>query len=221
MCCRYTLKRLTVAELFRAELADRLAADDPARTPRFNVALTSRMPVITRRPAATLEAMHFGFLLPARPAAPKPVIVANARAESLLDKPAFRDAAQHRRCLVPADGFFEWEKKGADRLPHYFTLKDGQPFFFAGLWEPARDDHPATFCIVTTRPNALLEPIHDRMPVLLGPNSGPAWLGDTPLRPAQLTQLCRPLRADLMTGYRVSPRVNNVRYEASDCIAPL
>jgi len=145
----------------------------------------------------------------------------NARAETLLDKPSFRDAARHRRCLVPADGFYEWEKQGRVRLPHYFTLKGGEPFFFAGLWEPARDDAPAAFCIVTTTPNDLLQHIHDRMPVILGPNSGPVWLGDEPLDPAQLARLCRPLPAEMMTGHRVDPRVNNVRYDAPDCIAPI
>ena len=110
---------------------------------------------------------------------------------------------------------------GNARLPHYFTLQDRRPFFFAGLWEPERDDTPAAFCIVTTTANALLQPIHDRMPVILGPNSGPAWLGDEPLDPAQLARLCRPLPAEMMTGHRVDPRVNNVRYEAPDCITPI
>jgi putative SOS response-associated peptidase YedK len=122
---------------------------------------------------------------------------------------------------VPANGFYEWEKHGTTRLPHYFTLRDIPAFFFAGLWEPETATTPATFAIVTTAPNALLGAIHDRMPVILGPNSGPAWLGDEPLPPARLAQLCRPFAADRMTGHRVDPRVNNVRYEAPDCIAPV
>lgn len=216
MCLRYSLTALVIAE-FHALMAESAAA---GWTPRYNVALTSRMPVIRRRQAkAELELMHFGFLLPARATTERPLLVGNARAESILDKPAFRDAVQHRRCLIPADGFYEWEKRGATRLPHYFTLQDRRPFFFAGIWEPERNETPAAFCIVTTTPNPLLAAIHDRMPVILGPNSGPAWLGDEALAPARLAQLCRPLPADKMTGHRVDPRVNNARYEAPDCIA--
>jgi putative SOS response-associated peptidase YedK len=218
MCNRYSLKSLDALKAFYEELAD-CAADD--WTPRYNVALTSRMPVITKRAKPTLEAMHFGFKFPARTPGEKPMLLANARAETALAKPGFRDAALHRRCLVPADGFYEWEKSGTTRLPHYFSLKSGRPFFFAGLWEPARDGTPAAFCIVTTTANALLQPIHERIPVMLGPNSGPAWLGDEPVDPVQFARLCRPLSADMMTGHRVDPRMNHVRHEAPDCVAAI
>ena len=217
MCLRYSLIELAI-DAWSEAMAEAAGIE---WHPRYNVALTSRMPVITKRTKPVLELMNFGFVRPAHRATGRPTILGNARAETLLAKPSFRDATQHRRCLVPADGFYEWEKAGATRLPHYFALKDGQPFFFAGLWEPAQDDTPAAFCIVTTKPNALLQPIHDRMPVILGPNSGPAWLGDQPLDPVQLARLCRPLPAGRMTGHRVNPRVNNARYEASDSVAPV
>ena len=91
------------------------------------------MPVIIKRtPKPRLEAMNSGLILPAPTPAARPVIMGNARADTLLDKPSFRDAARHRRCLVPADGFHAWEKQGRLRLPHYFTLKEDRPFFFAG-----------------------------------------------------------------------------------------
>ena len=219
MCLRYSLPKLALAA-FNEDLGEAAEmAGDWALG--YNIALTRRMPVVVKRPKPKLEALSFGLLLPARPPGHKPLIIGNARAETLLDKPSFHDAARHRRCLVPADGFYEWEKHGNARLPHYFTLQDRRPFFFAGLWEPERDDTPAAFCIVTTTANALLQPIHDRMPVILGPNSGPAWLGDEPLDPAQLARLCRPLPTEMMTGHRVDPRVNNVRYEAPDCITPI
>lgn len=215
MCLRYSLTALVIAE-FHALMAESAGV---GWTPRYNVALTSRMPVIWRlQTKAELGLMHFGFLLPARSAAGRPMLIGNARSETILAKPSFREAAQLRRCLIPADGFYEWEKQGDTRLPHYFTLRDRQPFFFAGLWEPATAGTPAAFCIVTTTPNPLLAAIHDRMPVILGPNSGPAWLGDEPLAPARLAQLCRPLPADKMTGQRVDPRVNNARYESPDCV---
>lgn len=221
MCLRYSLVQLAI-DAWNQAMAEAAAAAGIEWQPRYNVTLTTRMPVIRRRQTkAVLELMHFGFTLPARTDADRPLLIGNARAETLSAKPAFRDAARHRRCLIPADGFYEWEKQGAARLPHYFTLKDRQPFFFAGLWEPESAGTPDAFCIVTTTPNPLLAAIHDRMPVILGPNSGPAWLGDEPLEPARLAQLCRPLPADKMTGHRVDPRVNNARYEAPDCIAPV
>jgi putative SOS response-associated peptidase YedK len=222
MCYRYSLTTLAGIAEFDEQLAEAAAAAGLEWQPRYNVALTSRMPVIKRRQArAGLELMHFGFMLPARSATGRPLLVGNARAETILDQPSFRAAAQHRRCLIPADGFYEWEKQGDARRPHYFTLQDRRPFFFAGIWEPATAAAPAVFCIVTTTPNPLLAAIHDRMPVILGPNSGPAWLGDEPLAPARLAQLCRPLPADKMAAHRVDPRVNNARYEAPDCIVPV
>lgn len=219
MCTRYSLKDLAAAvAIFHEQLAE--AAED--WTPRYNVALTQKMPVVTRRAGRTrLESMSFGFVPPPRAPGERPPVLGNARAETLLAKPAFQDAAQHRRCLIPADGFYEWEKQGDTRLPHYFTLRERSPFFLAGLWEPGQGDRPGAFCIVTTAPNPLLATIHDRMPVMLGPNSGPAWLGDEPLAPARMAQLCRPLSADRMTAHRVDPRMNSVRYEAADCVAPV
>lgn len=221
MCYRYTLTDLMALRALLEASALGVDFDLTHLKPRYNVALTSLMPVITRRGQPRMETMRFGLTLPAHTANAKPLLVANARAETLLAKATFRDATQHRRCLVPADGFYEWEKQGRTRLPHYFALKTGRSFFFAGLWEPERADTPAAFAIVTTAPNALLQPIHDRMPVMLGPNSGPAWLGDEPLAAARLARLGRPLRADLMTGHRVGPRMNNARYEATDCSAPI
>ena len=216
MCNRYTLKSLDALNSFPGELVEGLI--EPWQ-PRYNIALTSLVPVITQRTKPTLETMQFGFNLPTQAADEKTKLLSNARAETALDKPTFRDATRQRRCLVPVDGFYEWEKAGASRLPHYFTLKSGAPFFFAGLWTPAHENGPAAFCIVTTAANALLQPIYHRIPVILGPSSGPLWLGDQPIDRSLFTRLCRPLPAEMMTGHRVDPKVNNVRYEAPDCIA--
>ena len=184
--------------------------------------MTQLMPVVTKRGGRPqLDRLRFGVLAPARIPGERPLLLANARAETLTTKPAFREAARTRRCLVPADGFYEWEKAGTTRLPHYFTLMERRPFFFGGIYEPARGHEPGSFCIVTTSPNPLLAAIHDRMPVLLGPNSGPAWLGDEPLPDARLAQLCRPLPADLMTSHRVDQRMNSVRYESANAMAPV
>jgi putative SOS response-associated peptidase YedK len=221
MCTRYTLQDLALAA-FHEELAVALAEAKMDWQPRYNVAPAQQMPVVIRRTGAlALEKMTFGLTLPGRTDGERPKRLANARAETLLIKPAFRDAARRRRCLVPADGFYEWERADAGPLPHYFYLREHRPFFFAGIWQPKTAATPAAFAIVTTAPNALLRPVHDRMPVLLGPHRGPAWLDDPPLAPARLAQLCRPLPADLMAGHRVDPRVNRVSYEAADCVASI
>lgn len=218
MCHRYSLISLSAVAALHAELAEAIEGWQP----RYNVALTQAMPVVVRHgDRLALERLHFGFLIPPRTASARPLLVGNARAETLRSRPAFREAVRHRRCLVPADGFFEWEKQGSRRLPHYFTLPDRQPFFFAGLWAPATADSPAAFAIVTTTANARVAAIHDRMPVMLGPNSGPQWLGDEPLPEARVGQLCRPLPAEKLAGHRVDPRMNNVRYEMPDAIAPI
>ena len=189
--------------------------------PRYNIAPGQVVPLAVAGKSRYLKAMRWGLI----PSWVKDFSFGegsfNVRAETLMEKTSFKSSFQKRRCLVLADGFYEWEKQGRTRLPHYVTLKSRAAFFFAGLWEPERADTPAAFAIVTTAPNALLQPIHDRMPVMLGPNSGPAWLGDEPLAAAQLARLGRPLRADLMTSHRVDPQVNNVRYEAPDCIASI
>lgn len=218
MCQRYALRSLKAA----VEIFEQLAADAANWTPRYNVALTSLMPVVVQREGrALLERMQFGLLPPARSPADRPLVLGNARAETLLAKPTFRHAAERRRCLVPADGFYEWEKQGDTRLPHFFTLREERPFFFGAVWEPGRDDAPPGFSIVTTVANSVVGAVHDRMPVMLGPNSGPLWLGELPLSEGRLQQLCRPLPAEMMQARRVSPRVNSVRHEAPDCVAPL
>ncbi|HET7535211.1 MAG TPA: SOS response-associated peptidase [Candidatus Didemnitutus sp.] len=218
MCTRYSLTNLQAMR----EMLKELGLNTPeSLSPRFNIAPSQRVPVVTKSGVSRVEEMTFGFTLPARSEAEKPTKLLNARAETLLDRPAFRDATRHRRCLVPADGFYEWGGAGAARLPHYFFLPKHPAFFFAGLWEPATDAVPASFAVVTTTANEVLRPMHDRMPVILGPNSGRNWLGDEPLEANLLARLCRPLPAEMMSSRRVDPRVNNARYEAPDCVQVL
>lgn len=217
MCYRYTLQKLESIAAFENDLARSVPKD---WKPRYNVTLTSRMPVILWENRPVVRDLSFGFTLPPRSSAERPLLLANSRADTLLAKPTFREAVLHRRCLIPADGFYEWEKQGTTRLPHYFYLREHQPFFLAGIWQPAGESTSAEFNIVTTRPNALLQTIHDRMPVILGPNSGRAWLGDKPLEPTLLDRLCRPLQEEMMRSHRVDPRMNNARYQESDCVTP-
>lgn len=152
----------------------------------------------------------------------------NARAEGIAEKPAFRAAFRARRCLVPADGFFEWQASPRRKRPYWVGLKGGTPevptpFAFVGLWErwtKAPDGAPLESCtIVTTEANALLRPIHERMPVILAPADYESWLDlATPLPDA--LALLRPYPAEAMTLHPVSARVNSVRFDDALCIAP-
>ena len=138
----------------------------------------------------------------------------NARAEQAAAKPAYREAFKKRRCLVPADAFYEWQRTDKKtKLPFAFALKGGEPYALAGLWErwqPKEGAALETFTILTTDPNALMEPVHNRMPVILEPRDYARWLepGD-PARPP--ADLLRPFPAEKMTAWRVSERVGNVR----------
>jgi putative SOS response-associated peptidase YedK len=218
MCTRYSLHKLEALQRVLAEFGLALPKE---LKPHYNLPLTTIAPAITRQKGTTaLAPLAFGVLLPPKDAATKPLLLANARSETMLAKGAFKDAAQHRRCLVPADGFFEWEKQGAARLPHYFHRADDAPFFFAGLWRAETAHTPPAFVLVTTQPNELLAPIHDRMPVLLDGERARAWLGDEPLPEPALRELCAPFPAARMASHRVHPRMNSARYEAPDCVTP-
>ncbi|MBI2513046.1 MAG: SOS response-associated peptidase [Opitutae bacterium] len=219
MCTRYSLHDLPAFQRLLKRFGLKMPAELRAI---YNATLTTRMPAIVKRKGAVaLEPLAFGTSLPPKVPGEKPLLLANARAETLLERGAFKDAAQHRRCLVPADGFYEWEKQGKARLPHYFQRRDGDPFFFAGLWRAETAISPPAFAIVTTTPNELVAPLHDRMPVMLSDDeSAHAWLGDAPLPAGQLEALCTPFPADAMRSHRVDPRMNSARHEGLDCIAP-
>ncbi|HYT88298.1 MAG TPA: SOS response-associated peptidase, partial [Gemmataceae bacterium] len=147
----------------------------------------------------------------------------NARAETVADKPAFRAAFRQRRCLIAADGFYEWQKLERRKQPYYFRLRDGQPFAFAGLWEHwERDDEAVETCtILTTTANELVRPLHERMPVILAPRDFDLWLDPkTPKGPA-LQEVLRPYPAAEMAGYPVGARVNNAKHDEPSCVLPL
>jgi putative SOS response-associated peptidase YedK len=148
----------------------------------------------------------------------------NARAETVAEKPAFRRSLERRRCIIPADGFYEWLRIGKERLPHLFTAADGSVLAFAGLWEVWRpkddpDAEPLRTCaIVTTSANATMRPIHDRMPVLLPPEAWDRWLDPTPKRPGDVADLLVPPPDDLLVSRAVSKLVNNVKNEGAELL---
>lgn len=202
----------------------------PDLTPRYNIAPTQAVSVVTvsRKSGDRVHHAKRWGLIPrwAKDAAIGARLI-NARAETVAEKPAFRDAFQRRRCLVVADGFYEWLRTGdrGTKQPFYLHLRDRQPFAFAGLWERWRDPaiaEPRFSCtILTTAPNALMAPIHNRMPVILPPSAYDLWLDPTLDAPNALTPLLRPYEADEMEAYPVSTHVNNARNDSPACLAPL
>ena len=216
MCGRYVLKREDLDALLR-QLG---VPDISAFTSRYNLAPTSLVPIVRGpRPRRTATVAQWG-LVPPWAASPGGSRLANARAESVAARPAFRAAFQRRRCVVPASGFYEWETRGGRKLPWYFTPRDGQCLALAGLWEEGGEAAPPTFTLITTEACAEVARIHDRMPVALPPEAAEAWLDPDQPAPA-LLPLLRPLPAGVLTATRVSPRVNQVRHEGPDCLLPV
>lgn len=221
MCVRYTLHKTDAAlGAISQALGVLLEAPDWAG-PRFNVSITSTMPVVAcgeGRPG--VRAMRWGLVPFSERAKSRPRLLANARSETVAALPAFRKGAAERRCLVPANGFYEWMKSGALKLPHLFTLRDEEPFAFAGIWDPAAERLPETYCILTTEPNDLVARVHNRMPVILTADAMPRWLGDRPLAADDLKLLVRPFPAERMQARPVSRYVSNSRNEGPRCLAP-
>src|SRR5207244_2624559 len=141
--------------------------------------------------------------------------------ESAAEKPAFQDAFRRRRCLVLADGFYEWEKLGKGKAPHYFHLPGGKPFGFAGLWDSWRAPEGGIIescTVLTTRANALVAPLHDRMPVILPSEHHAQWLDHSVEDPSRLTSLLQPYPPEQMRSYRVGSRVNSPHNDVPECL---
>lgn len=226
MCGRYSLT--TTVEEMRRLLG--IIGPLPNLPPRYNIAPTQSVPVVRLdgSGARSLAQLRWGLV----PSWAKDLEIGakliNARGETIADKPSFRDAFKKRRCLVPADGFYEWQQRPGGKLPYRIGLEGGAPeamplFAFAGLWErwdKATDGKPVESCtIVTTDANALLRPIHERMPVILAPEDYARWLAPETTR-AEAEALLRTYPADAMIAYPVSTRVNSVRNDDPGCIAP-
>jgi putative SOS response-associated peptidase YedK len=148
----------------------------------------------------------------------------NARSETAAEKPAFRDAMKFRRCLIPADGFYEWAKTGKAKQPYFLEVNQGELFAFAGIWE--RWKNPGgqileTCSILTTTPNAVTSALHDRMPVILGPDNYDLWLDPGMKDVAAASEILRPYSAHLMRRYAVSNRVNHAAHDDETCSMPI
>jgi putative SOS response-associated peptidase YedK len=220
MCGRFTLATpgQTIAEAFELQAA-------PALKPRYNISPTQPVAAIRAAGAGReLVMLHWGLIPSWSKDAAIGARMINARGETVAEKPSFRTPFRSRRCLILADGFYEWKRDGERKQPYHVCMADRRQFAFAGLWDrwAPPDGEPVESCtIVTTAPNELMAPIHDRMPVILPAAAHARWLDPTVREKERLQELLQPFDASSMRAYPVSPRVNNPRNDDRDCIAPL
>jgi putative SOS response-associated peptidase YedK len=193
-------------------------------TPRYNIAPTQQIPTVRQNPVEPrreFTTMRWGLIPYWAKDASMGFSTFNAQSESAADKPAFREPMKKRRCLIPGDGFYEWQKLGPkEKQPYNFGLVDDGLFAFAGLWDRWRNPEGETIetcTILTTQPNALVTGIHNRMPVILKPEDYELWLDPGVNDAERVTELLKPLDAGLMRKYPVSARVGQVKNEDAEC----
>lgn len=218
MCGRFTLRTpaAEVARHFRLP-------DVPDLDARYNIAPSQDIPVIRPGQERQRELVFCRWgLVPffaKDPSAGRQPI--NARCETVATSPMFRAAIRRRRCLIPADGFYEWKRVGSKKQPFYIRLKSNEPFAFAGIWERwGENDELQTCAMLTTDANELMQPIHDRMPVLLPPDAYELWLDPEVEDITRIKHLFEPYPAGEMEAYAVSTDVNRPTHDAPDCIQP-
>ncbi|MGH7786043.1 MAG: SOS response-associated peptidase [Candidatus Binatia bacterium] len=220
MCGRFTL----TAAPARLQRRFGLAAAPGDVPPRYNIAPSQPVLVIANRTQRLLRPARWGLIPHWAKDATIGHRMINARAESLTERAAFRDALARQRCLIPADGFYEWQRLDARRRqPFCVRPRDGEPLALAGLWDVwlAPDGERVASCtIITTAANAALAAIHDRMPVLLAPQSYDAWLAPEPCDPAALAELLVPCPPQWLDAYPVSTLVNSPANEDPACVVP-
>ncbi|MBW4698561.1 MAG: SOS response-associated peptidase [Aphanocapsa lilacina HA4352-LM1] len=221
MCGRFTLAAAPEAVAAAFELPEA-----PPLTPRYNIAPSRPVCAVRTGEGTRREAVFLRWgLIPSwsnDPAIGNRLI--NARAETLVEKPSFRAAFKARRCLVVADGFYEWQRQDGTKQPFYLRLQDARPFAFAGLWErwePGEGPTVETCTIITTAANAVLAPIHERMPVILAPDDYERWLDPSLHQAEALLPLLRPYPPEAMHSHPVDIRVGNPIYDNPRCVEPV
>jgi putative SOS response-associated peptidase YedK len=223
MCGRFVQAQdpATYAQFFGAAPVENLESAAPS----YNVAPTDRVYAVAEHDGArSLGRFRWGlipFWAKEKGIGSRQI---NARAETISTKASFRDSLVSRRCLIPADGFFEWKKMTRGKLPHYIFRSDGDPLALAGLWatwrDPETDERVASCTVVTTEPNQLLADIHDRMPVVLPADRWDQWL-DREFADVEALQAMLTPSAEAMAAYPVSTLVNSVRNNLPECIVEL
>jgi putative SOS response-associated peptidase YedK len=222
MCGRFTQERPAseLAEIFGAEPL----SDDPGG--RYNVAPTDEALVVVQRDdRRAITAYRWGLIPHWATEAKVGSRMFNARAETITSSPAFRDAFARKRCLVPVDSFYEWKREGTVRQPYRVVREDRRPLALAGLWagwkDPASGTVRRTFTIITSRPNAAVADLHDRMPVVIDPDAWSRWLDPSPGDQGELLALLQPNEEVDLEIHAVPRFVNDVRRDGSELIEPL
>ncbi|MDQ8186081.1 SOS response-associated peptidase [Pelagicoccus sp. SDUM812002] len=231
MCGRYTLRKglSNVAEKLGNYLLETAPESVSNIGPRFNIAPTQNNLVLRKsfEKPDRLQAAYLRWgLIPSWSKTPQtqaPMI--NARSETVADKPSFRAAFQRRRCLIPADGFYEWKKSKGVNQPYFFSMADDSVFLMAGIWETWVGDHQQRFdsyTILTTNANSLMAKYHERMPVILAGDRLEQWLEPSManLGPNERHELLSPIESELMSCQPANPIVNNNRSEGPKCLTP-
>ena len=223
MCGRYRLSR---RKQIIEEHFDSVSGEEDW-SPRYNIAPTQPIQVIRqhpKEPIRQLSLMRWGLIPSWAKDASVAASMINARAETAATKPAFRDALKSRRCLIPADGFYEWMLTGKSKQPYCFEVNEGELFAFAGIWEGWKDlsgQWVKSCSILTTTPNAVTSAVHDRMPVILDPEGYDVWLDPGMTNVAAASELLRPYDARLMRCYPVSTRINHAANDDEACSTPV
>jgi putative SOS response-associated peptidase YedK len=220
MCGRFTL----TLEISALQMAFDLGEQTVVWQSNYNVAPSTLLPVLTNQQPEKIQLFRWG-LIPSWSKDPSiGAKMINARSETLQEKPSFRSAFQSRRCLIPADGFFEWKNTGASKVPYYFHKPDHSLFLFAGLWDSwigSGNVEPVhTFTILTCAPNAVVAPVHDRMPVILDWEHGKTWL-QSGQNVVTLQSMLKPAEENFLSKYPVSSKVNSPANNSAVCIQPI
>jgi putative SOS response-associated peptidase YedK len=220
MCGRYLIT--SAPESFRRLFGYR---EQPNFPPRYNVAPTQPVPIVRLAEDERQFALVRWGLIPAWVKDPRRFsLLINARCEAVTDKPAFRNAMRRRRCLFPADGFYEWKVEQGKRRPYCVRPKGGEPIAFAGLWESwtgPNGEEMETAAIVTTAANRELAHLHDRMPVILPPEAFDLWLDCRRVDALTAAAMLVPARPGLLEAYEISPAINHAANEGPELIAPV
>lgn len=219
MCGRFTLNTSAkiIAEFFKL-------SEVPDIKPRYNIAPTQSIATVTVFPEKNqrqFQFMRWGLI----PSWAKDMKIGshtiNARSETVAEKPAFRSAIKHRRCLIIADGFYEWQPQGKKKQPYYFTMANGEPFAFAGLWEnweSPEAENIVSCSIITTAANSTVQPVHDRMPVILPQGNWEQWLDPSVDKAQEVLPLLQPYDQAAMKANAVSTIVNSPTRDSPECI---
>lgn len=212
MCGRYSLSKskIDLEERFQAEMLTDFK-------PRYNIAPTQLVPVITSQSPKGFSFFYWGITPDFGKNKPVSQKLINAKAESVHEKASFKSSFKQRRCIIPADGFYEWKRLGKKtKIPYRFTLRDDELFAFAGIWEEYENvngDTQHTFLVLTTTPNEVVSEVHDRMPVIISKEMEKKWL-DKYTEEKELLEMLHPYDPDRMVGFTVSPLVNSVHNDS-------